>query len=39
MEVFTNSSGRGSHLGDFSMDTLDSETVINDEENSCGFED
>ena len=29
----------GCYLGDLTMDMLDSEMVIKDEENGCGFED
>ena len=31
--------GYGGQLGDFAMDTLYSEMVLNDEENGCRFED
>ena len=35
----TDSTGYGGRLGDFSMDMLGLEMVVNDEENGCGFED
>ena len=39
MEDFMDSTGYGGRLGDFTVDTLGSEMVVNAEENSCGFED
>ena len=39
VEGFTGLMGCGSLLGEFPMDMLDSEMVVNDEETRCEFED
>ena len=38
-EEFMDSMQYGGRLGDFAVDMLDLEIVVNDEENKCGFED